>query len=808
MLIVNIILFTSAICSATIVVTSTGASVTSATSTKSKRVVVDPGHNIRNNQEQSRGTQTTPRIPSPQDINSRSSPRYGNAKAPDTQRAPYISSANHGPGTYAYGSVPKRPLSTPVIRQIESHRSNLLAPYFGILNNPDAYKAARSVEKPLERDVSKSIVSQSLQKLQGIYSPGYNAFHQNKPIELSSFSDFEYPSFGSIGKLIPQGVSSPTVQAPVYKSMSYPLSKLTDFSHVYAPSIPTVSGVAPPFSEKTRQKDEAIVDVNGKKISVPVIQLTSNLDFSEVLPAFESQPFLSSLSANYPIESDVGFKFGSGSKVNMALQSSNVSPFSSPLSSFQGQVVPIQTANGSPQFPQYKGASIQAYPIASNIPKAQGNYESLYNQPHLHFDKVHNGNMQPVNAGQNNIHPSVSTQDILNDVELINKKNPEPHTPQPDDDDDDEDDREDKRYKNPDKEYSSEEDDVERRPGKSFKASPTESDFKPSPSYPFKEYDERFGKLLVRAQHDNDDDDFEDKPSSSYKNYPSDDDEEEEDSSSEDRAEYIESSKPSRDSYEEEDDEEEEEESRKQEKRKKVNEGFREAPKRSKYYQKDFEQEFEEGYKEELPKQEYVHVKEVPEIDSNNNPSPASKRQQKHSNQSRVKHGQSKESKSQESRNSRKNYKVPKTDYRDSTAYGSDISAKTSPKVIYEEFFGYKKPETGKYSKHAKTGKSLTKKSPKEDGHHLRAAKYYKFKNLKTGSDVSSEDKKDPHPLSIASNTWKLNKNSPEKKVIPRSNVRQLSDPDDGASFYGPSIESGRARSITNEEIFRDLTGI
>ncbi|XP_011065478.1 PREDICTED: glutactin-like [Acromyrmex echinatior] len=796
MLIVNVILFTSAICSTTKIVTSTGASVTSATSTKSKRI--DPTHNIPNNQEQSRGTQTTPRIPSPQDINLRLSPHYGNVKASVIQRVPYTGT-NHGPGSHAYGSVPKQPLSyvAPSIHQTESHRSNLLTPYFSMLNNPDVYKATRSIEeKPL--DASKSIVSQSHQKLQGIYSPSYNAFYQEKPIELSSFSDFEYSPLANIGKLIPQGVSSPTVQAPVYK-MNYPLPKITDYAHVYAPSIPTASSITPSsdkITQSPRQKDEATVDMNGKKISLPIIRLQSNVDLSEVLPTFESQPFL--LSSNYPIESDVGF--AAGPKLNLALQSSNISPFSSPLSSFQGQVVPIQTTNGSPQFPQYKGASIEAYPIMNNVPKVQGNYESLYNQPQLHFDKEHNDNVQTVKVRQNTAHPPVGTQGILNDAEIINTKNPEPHTPQPDDDDDET--RDDERYQNSDKEYdgSSEEDDVERQ---HFKASPTESDFKPSTSYPFKEYDKKFGKHRTYS----DDDDFEDKPFSSYKNYSSDDDEEkeeeEEDSPSEYRSEYTE--KPSHDSFEEKDEEEEEEEeSRKQEKRKETNEDSSEVqpPRRSKYYQKDFEQEFEESYKEELPKEEYVHVKEVPEIDSYIDSS-SSKRQQR--NKSRVKQEQSKESKSQESRNSRKNRKVPKTDYRDSTAYGSDISTKTSPKVIYEEVFGYKQPKIEKYSKHAKTEKfSFTKKSPKKND-YLHAAKYYKFKNPKTESEHSSEDK-DPYTNSSV-NDRKLKKNS-SKKTVPRSNVKQLSDSGDGVSFYEPSILSSRVRSPTNAEIFRDLTGI
>lgn len=198
---------------------------------------------------------------------------------------------------------------------------------------------------------------------------------------------------------------------------------------------------------------------------------------------------------------------------------------------------------------------------------------------------------------------------------------------------------------------------------------------------------------------------------------------------------------------------------------------------------------------------EYVHVKEVPEIDSYISPSPS--KQQKNNNKSHVRRKQPKESRSQESRISRENRKVPKTDYKDSIAYGSDISVKKTPKVIYEEFFGYKNPETKKYPKHIKIEKFLTtKKLPKEDD-YPHAAKYYKFKSPKVGSGVISKDK-EPY---LSANNWKLNKNSPEKTVI-KLNVRQLSNPGDEASFYGPSVFSGQVRSFTNAEIFRDLTGI
>lgn len=197
-------------------------------------------------------------------------------------------------------------------------------------------------------------------------------------------------------------------------------------------------------------------------------------------------------------------------------------------------------------------------------------------------------------------------------------------------------------------------------------------------------------------------------------------------------------------------------------------------------------------------------MKEVPEIDSYISPSP-SKQQQKNSNQSRVKHKQPKESKSQESRVSRKNRKVPKVDYRDSTAHSSDISAKKTPKVIYEEFFGVKNPETKKYSKQTKTEKfSPTKKSPKEDS-YLKATKYHKFKKSKASSEFTSKDV-DPYSFLPVSD-WKLFRNLPEE-TITKSNVRKLSNSDDNTSFYGPSVLSGVARSLTNAEILRDLTGI
>ncbi|XP_029158828.1 uncharacterized protein LOC114931042 [Nylanderia fulva] len=799
MLIINIIFFICAICCTVNIASSTGTFVS--LTTRSKRAIINSGHEVHNNQERFRGT--TSRISLPQDITTRSLSSYGSAIASQPKRISYTNSKQDS--SHAYGSVPRRPLPTSVplsVDHTKSYRNNPLVSYFNILNNSNLYKTTTS--KPL--DASKPTASQSLQKLQGIYLP--NAFHQKKSI---GFSEFEYPSYASISKLISQdaqnGASSSTIQVPTYKT-NYPLSKVIEDPYGYTLNFPTVLNVSPSLdktSQNSKQKDEATTDVNGKKISAPIIQFQSNADFSEVSPIFGSQPFF--LSANYPTESDLAFNFGTGPKLNMALQSRNVSPFLSPLSSFQGQIVPIQTANNSPQFPQYKGASVKVYPVPNNVPKVQGSYESLYSQPQLHFGQQYSNNVQPIKMQQNIVHPPVSTEGILNDVEIINKKNPEPHTPQSDDDDrndgDDDDDRDDKKYKNPDKENedSSEDDDAEPQPRKYFNEPPTESDFKPSSSYPFKEYDERFGKYKAQI----DDNDSEDKPHSSYKHDSKDDDEEEEeeeeekeeeDSSSEYRTEYTDSPKSSNESYEEED--EEEEESIKHQRREEATDSDEMQPKQSKYHGKDFEHEFEESYRKELPKHKYVHIKEVPEIDSYNNPI-YSKRQQKNNNQSHVNHGQYQESTNQEFQASRKNRRIPKAGYKDNTAYGSDVFAKKAPKMIYEEYFEYKNPEIEKYSKHSKTKAiAIEKYSPKKEDSYLRAAKYYKVKHPKIDSKLAFKNE------NIPINIQKSAKYAPEKI---RSNVKQLSDIPSTVPFYGPNVVSKQIHSFTNAKTL-DLTGI
>jgi len=203
----------------------------------------------------------------------------------------------------------------------------------------------------------------------------------------------------------------------------------------------------------------------------------------------------------------------------------------------------------------------------------------------------------------------------------------------------------------------------------------------------------------------------------------------------------------------------------------------------------------------------YVHTKEVPEIDSYNNPK-APRQQGKNGDRSRVNYEQSEESRSPEYRIFHGNRKTPRIGYGDSVAYGTQASASKAPRVIHEEFFGYRDP--GGHSKQGKTGvavleeHSTGKRFPKTGG-YLRVAKYYKFKSPKIGGGLARRN--DPHPHLAAS--WRTGVALSDERPIAVSNgIGKLSVAGDGASFYGTNAVNGQARSLVNAEILCDLTGI
>ncbi|KAK1123138.1 hypothetical protein K0M31_008771 [Melipona bicolor] len=187
---------------------------------------------------------------------------------------------------------------------------------------------------------------------------------------------------------------------PVYKTV-YPLTKAPG-SQIYAAML------------------------QNEKASLPILQVRKSQEPPSYVPSLQSQPLVLN-----PVDHQFNFAVGAP-KVNSVQPSA---PFLSPLSSFQGQVVPISTAANNAQFPQYKGATVEIYPTVSGFSTMA--YQPVQTQSQLHFGR---DNVQPVQPVDNLRH-SMPAEEIRSDVEIIDKHKPPP--PPKTDDDDDKDDADD-----------------------------------------------------------------------------------------------------------------------------------------------------------------------------------------------------------------------------------------------------------------------------------------------------------------------------------------------------------------------------
>nr|XP_033339226.1 uncharacterized protein LOC117227809 [Megalopta genalis] len=414
--------------------------------------------------------------------------------------------------------------------------------------------------------------------------------------------------------------SSPNLQFPVYKT-AYPLSKAT-----------------------------------GPQLFSPSVQNQYNKKASSILQAHNNHPaYFNNYQAQPLILSPVD-QFGYPERTPKLNNAQPGAPFLSPFSRFQGQVIPIPIANSNPQFPQFKGAAVQVHPTVGGF-SAIG-YEPLQMQPQLHFGS---GNVQPV-GGHRNLGP---LQEIRTDVEVIDKKKPIP--PPKMDDDDDEDDE---GVDDSGKDYgpgNSGDDDYEPKPDKQFKPSQMEGNFKPSSYFPFKQYDEKFGKYSSR----NHEEVAEEKPYTKYSDYSSsnddvDDDDNEEVNSSGKYHSDGSSSKPLHGKQENEDDDGNYD----YERQKAEDDSY--GPK---YYEKNYDDDFGGSYGRESPKQKYVKE----ESDDVYAPKSSYRNEDNHDPE---------DSTGQGSRSSFNYRKIPRG-FRDNEGQGSDVLTR----VVYNGGFGYKLPE-------------------------------------------------------------------------------------------------------------------
>ena len=159
-----------------------------------------------------------------------------------------------------------------------------------------------------------------------------------------------------------------------------------------------------------------------EKASLPMLQVQKSRELPQYLPSTQGQQPL----VLNPVDQQFNFAVKTP-KLNSVQLST---PFLSPLSSFQGQVVPISTVDNNAQFPQYKGAAVDVYPTVSSFsPMA---YQPIQPQLRLHF--AHD-NVQRVQS-VDNVRHATPAQEIRSDVEIIDKKKPAP-PPKTDDDEDD-----------------------------------------------------------------------------------------------------------------------------------------------------------------------------------------------------------------------------------------------------------------------------------------------------------------------------------------------------------------------------------
>ncbi|XP_048516234.1 uncharacterized protein LOC125502243 [Athalia rosae] len=751
---------------------------------------------------------------------------YSSYYAPQRQ-----STGSPSPGNYAvYGN--SQPLTSSAQQQngqgVQIQNAGLSTPYYntgfsGVPQTVKSYADKQSTGQYRAGNVQTPYEQQNVPKTQITYSPS----HQSDSYVVSNIGSYSYPQASGAG----QGYHYAGQRGPVFSATSQ-INQNTpkgnsagqvrpEFAQMYAPNHHSASSFVPEV--QSTGYSPATVDFNGKRIPLPVLQLQSAESFPGFAQALQNQPLI--LDTDTPYQAQNDFSFLADFSKSLTPQAPNILPFLHPQQSNQPQVLPVRSANGSPQFPQYKGASINTSP-SWNLGQQAGSYEPLRNQPQLHFaGKPAPPPPPPPPPPQATssivYHPPLSSRpvaEIRDDVEVIKRKK-RPPPPKPDfDDDDDLDDG----YKAIEREYGRHQDDAgdddTPQHGKHLKDSDSDSEFKLSRSFPFKSYDEKFSKYSKPSSDEDSSD--EDRPVSRYRSQSSAEEDDDYDGhSSTHHADYrSHKARPGRyedageesQKHERHDDAEEDDEHDK-------------LPTSYKAYGKDFEQEFEDSYRKELPKNRYVHRKEVPEIDepsassyksySNSESAPKSSR---YASKERKGYHQSHDGEPEEStsydrpHNSQKYRRGPKNG--ESDGYGSNIRSynNKSPKVVHEESFGYRTPEPGSYSKYKKTPTgdtySSARKSPKMDS-YLQASR----SSYKSPKNDKAFENGDSYSYSSGS-SWKSDKKSPEPADshghATTDAFKTLAQPDHASSFYAPAIGKENFFYSKSEKIVRDLTGI
>ncbi|XP_011495033.1 PREDICTED: uncharacterized protein LOC105359960 [Ceratosolen solmsi marchali] len=182
------------------------------------------------------------------------------------------------------------------------------------------------------------------------------------------------------------------------------------------------------------------VEINGKKITLPILQLQANQQFPGYVQTIEPSPviFSSENALQYKTNPnfDISVDFIQPKNINNNLRTNlNIPVTSLPYNygSRLTQILPLRSSSSTAQFPKFKGASIGQLPNRASS-KYPNDYQEFKLQTQLHF----NGNLnnKPNNIIKHELYKR-PLEEIRTDVEVINKKKPIPPLPKDDDDDDD-----------------------------------------------------------------------------------------------------------------------------------------------------------------------------------------------------------------------------------------------------------------------------------------------------------------------------------------------------------------------------------
>ncbi|XP_033209878.1 uncharacterized protein LOC117168379 isoform X2 [Belonocnema kinseyi] len=696
------------------------------------------------------------------------------------------------------------PISSRAISGRPGSISKLKSPY----SNPSEVSSHTTYGTPNQDTLKNNLFDD-----QG-FEGNYAAF-QN--VKQNSFAEDD-----SSGTL--QFVGSQT-HIPVYNSQ-YPRQKNSHQNGVsFSPSTQSFDNLP-----QNLAYPNSPLEYNNKIVtSFPGIQLQSTQEFPKFIQSLETEPTVLTTGRNINLQHVPNFGLSSGFP-----KSNGNQPFLSTTNSYQQpQVLPVQSSRSTPQFPQYKGASIQL--LSNNdYRKPAGIYQPLKSQPQLHF----NTNDQAVNRPQKFV-GSGTLKRIQEDVEIIknNKKAPisqnddSEEEEQDDDGDEDRDDELDEGYKSFEREYrqpfenyGSSESQIQNRDNGDVSPEnySDESEFK-------KEASEENGDEYATENH------APTKPpniaydKNSLKPYFS-----------------YDSPKPLRSAYDEDaEDADNEEETAKYEKQKDADERSSYENKGPVPYIRQYDKKSIDFYKKEPSKTKYAYVNQVSDTkessaeDRTAYPKNSKYAKTKHSTPKLIYRGSYESAESAESteRSVKQGKKLTtKKPQKNNVEHETVPSYETDPRIIHEESFGYKIPKIEVPSRNSQVKENRRKKSSGKkiasqdsDSRYVKdndgVKKYANVKKASTentdvpatrGSyksnapkkgDATSYENVDSYSYS-SGKKWKDNKKAPEtadSQTYPTSdagNVKYVTE--DQRNLFSPE----RIRPRRNGSGFGDYTEV